>query len=299
MANIEYSELLQSDAWVNDKKRYPSPSQLSNWFLNPIRQHDIFAGAGNLNAEVSDKVELKAHDSNDTLLTYQKGMVSLISPFPIIKDTLIPEANYTIGIIWSYVGKVPIIKVYRGANVMACTNMLIMGADDVKTLKLPTSSKSVTGRRAEVQWQRTIEDLELSLEDVAREYQNEINNSKSELLEFQTELYHNELDEQQMKNVIADMTILNYELELVNTYTWNFGMSALLSPNQNHRIYQMYNLKEDGNNRMWTIYNAFTQHLTTHKTEIDSKPEKVLGVTNLIKVVSGMTTVDELNKSRN
>lgn len=297
MANIDYAELLQTDAWVNNDRRYPSPSQLSEWFLGQMRNHDMFATVGNLNAEVSDKVELKANGSEDKLLTYQKGMVSLVSPFSLTKDSILPEANYTVGIIWSYVGKTPIIKVYRGANVMACTNMLIMGADDVKTLKLKPISKGITGRRAEVQWERTIEDLELSLEDTARDYQNELDVSHSDLVRFQSELFNNTLDEQQMKNVIADMTMLNYEFEFVNTYTWNFGMAAMLSPNQNHRIYQMYNLKEEGNNRMWTIYNAFTQHLSTHKTEIDSKPEKVLGVTNLIKVVSGMSTVDELVKN--
>jgi hypothetical protein len=299
MANIEYAELLQTDAWVNQNRTYPSPGQLSNWFLNELKLNDMFTENCNINAEVSDKIQLAPTNGGQGLTSFQKGLVSIISPFGISNDSILPESNYTVGIIWSYSGKQPIIKVYRGTNVMACMNMMILNADDIKVLKIKAPTKGSDTRRKEVEWNRAVEDLRFALEDTSHEFNNDIENSVKDQHRFQMTLFNEKLDEQQVKNVIADLNIINYELELVNTYTFNFGMAAMLSPNQNGRIFQLYNLHEEGNNRMWNVYNAFTQHLSSHKTEIDTKPEKVLGVTNLIKVVSGMTTVDELNKSRN
>lgn len=298
MANIEYAELLQTDSWVTSDRKHPSPGQLSDWFLSNLKLSDTFTSACNLDAEVSDQVQLTSKDSKDKLVTYQKGLVRIISPFAMVKDSTIPETNYTIGIIWSYSGRQPIIKVYRGSNVLACSNMLIMNADDVQTFKLKVPAKTMEGKRAEIQWNRELEDLELALEDTGNRYLKEMNGNTSEIIRFQNTLFNQTLDEQQIKNVVADLIMLNYELDLINSYTFNFGMSAMLNPNESGRIFQLHNLKEEGNNRMWNVYNAFTQHLSMHKTEIDTKPEKVLGVTSLIKLVNGMTTVDEFKKSK-
>jgi hypothetical protein len=182
---------------------------------------------------------------------------------------------------------------------MACMNLLIIGADDITTIKLKPIPGDGIDRKNSVIWNRNIEDAIIELEYIGERYLAESNNHVTDLVTFQNKLYDTVLDEQSIREIIADLVIANYELNLINSYTFSFGLSAMLDPNQPNKIYQLYNLKEEGNNRLWNVYNAFTQHLSSHKTEIDSKPEKTLGITTLIRLVSGDTTVEEIKKSKN
>jgi hypothetical protein len=305
MGNFTYDALLETDALVKKNNRFLSPKELVHGFIDIVGTSEMFKTSGSkfMEVDVSDEITLRSTlDSDSQLITYQKGMVRMLSNVDLgtLYDTSrFPQSSYTVGIIWAYTGKIPIIKVFRGSNVMACMNLLIIGADDITTIKLKPIPGDGIDRKNSVIWNRNIEDAIIELEYIGERYLAESNNHVTDLVTFQNKLYDTVLDEQSIREIIADLVIANYELNLINSYTFSFGLSAMLDPNQPNKIYQLYNLKEEGNNRLWNVYNAFTQHLSSHKTEIDSKPEKTLGITTLIRLVSGDTTVEEIKKSKN
>lgn len=300
MANIDYNDLMQSDALVKSNRRFPSPKELSEWFFNTFKSHELFANVGGqFDTEVSDELKIRSKDSDaDQLIAYQKGIIRMTSPFPLIVDSLVPASGYSIGLIWSYMNKNAMIKVFRGSNVFACSNMMIMGADDVQTFKFKSMTGISNPRKQELEWKRSIEDMQISMLDTSDIYANELDAHTTDHARFQRNLFETRFQESDIPKLIGDLTIANIELGLVNSYTFNFGINAMCDRSQPIDIYQLNNLKEEGNNRMWNVYNAFTQHLSMHKTELDTKPEKVLGITNLIKLVSGEITADEIKRSR-
>lgn len=300
MAKVEFEDLLQSDALVQKDRRYPSPSDLRGWFLYKLFDTGNFDGTS-VRAEAADQLQITSNDTvenSNALVTYRKGLMQIDAFNHLDRSGDIPASKYTTGIIWAYGNRTAQIKVYTGANIMACMNMMVLNADAINTFKLTLPSGNGQSRRAQLEWEHSVEMLKLDLDDFAKSINKNLPHDITKIQQYQDMLFNERIEDKDVPKLIGDLTMANIELDLVNSYTFNFGIRAMLDSSQPHDIYRLYNLKEDGNNRMWNVYNAFTQHLNTHKVEIDTKPEKVLGVTTLLEVVNGTITAEDARRLR-
>jgi len=118
MKNTENYEVLNSHKFIKNGIEFPAPS----YYLQPIIESFNNSPEGNLVIQGDDPDEVTNHSTGEKLTAYRK--VSLVKTFDIDE-----ELTYQIGFVYALdIGK-PIIKVFSGPNVRACTNLCVFGAD--------------------------------------------------------------------------------------------------------------------------------------------------------------------------
>jgi len=233
--------ILESHKVVKNGVAYPSPA----FYLNPILKELEESPEGSLIIEGTNIDEMVDKETNEKYIAYQR--VSLIKEF-----TIDEELSYKIGFVYALdIGK-PIIKVFTGANVHACTNLCVFGADKKQEFLILNNTEG-----AQLQVKNYIQSLAQDMKQ-AKEIIHSMKNTFFNNEETKKMLGNFLLNFSKVKNVAGTQCLLD--------------AATLLTDSKS-----MYYFEEQ--TTAWNIYNAFT-HNICNKKHILQQPEKVFVLYN-------------------
>lgn len=269
---ITHDQLLLTDAYKKDSRIFFHPSELIDKFIE-----DITTEYPNsiVNIQVDKEGGAGTEDKKD-IVTYGRGLVSID-----IND--IKDSHYcaTIGIIWAYDTSKEVIKLYRGINTFACTNLMISGADDVKVISLTTSAKGEPAVREKI-WKRKKEDAMEVIDATLETYLETIEDNFKDNIKIVNFLRSKQVDTTAVDAFIGKTFIDEVICGKFDYSTFNEGCRLLFLRDHPHINRALYFIGRDNNLTMINFYGALTQRITDDKTAIDWITDKTIEVTDLI-----------------
>jgi len=236
MKNTDNNEVLNSHRFNKNGIEFPAPS----YYLQPIIQFLNDSPEGLLTVQGDDPDEVTDQSTGQKLTAYRK--VSLIKTFDV--DT---DLTYQIGFVYALdIGK-PIIKVFSGINVRACTNLCVFGADKKQEFLIANNTEGAS----------------LLIQNYIQSLHDDIVKAKQTIHEMKNTFFN----EVQVEKLLGDF-LMNFSRvnNIAGTQCLLDGAKFLTDKSS------MYYFEKQTN--AWNIYNAFT-HNICNKKHILQQPEKV------------------------
>lgn len=237
-------EILNSDRFTKNGVSYAAPS----FYLLPVIKEFKNSLNGHLVIDGSDPDTITDNETEVQYLAYRR--VALTKTFEISEDF-----SYKIGFVYALdLGK-PIIKVFSGVNVHACTNLCIFGADKKQEFLIANNQEG-----AVLEVQKYITNLTHDIE-TAKEIIHNMKNTFFQSQEVEKMLGAFMLSFSATKNIAGTQCLLDaakYLTDKTSMYYFEKQTTA------------------------WNIYNALT-HDICNKKHILQQPEKVFTLFNEMK----------------
>jgi hypothetical protein len=296
MQNITIEELFKTDSYKRNGIIYPHPMDLINRaFIDPLLSSTLEVSEISVNVDKEGGAGTEEH--ND-VVTWGRGLV--------LAETKHNNEKYDLrqvfGIIWAYDTTKPIIKIFHGATVKACMNLMV-AADEIKELNLGISLKlTMTNKEKEKVIRRKFEDVEEIVADTVKEY---IDNSDkyfnkvldvvvaldTTILPVETEVFAKERNytlhpvesKVSIEKAIGIMYLHDVIRGTFDYSTFNFAFQLMYDSRILHINKGMYS--QDFTNSevsLWTIHNAMTQRISDGRVDVDLFANKSLEVTKLL-----------------
>lgn len=234
--------IYNSNSVVKNGLRYDEPKKFLDPIINLLGDENIFL-------QGSDPIQIGDTENQENLLSaFQR--LSLIKKFEIDE-----ELSYQIGFVYALDLAKPIIKVFSGVNVHACTNLCVFRADRLKEFLILQGTE---GAQPEIK--NYLENLAKDMKQ-AKQIIFDMKNTK--FTRFETrKMFGTFIDQfSAVKNIAGVQCILDAARQI----------------NEKNSLYYF---EEDTN--AWNLYNALT-HDICNKKHIVQQPEKVLYLFNEMK----------------
>lgn len=235
-------ELLNSKTFVKQGSimELPSPLMVLTPFLNITEN---IAG-GQYIVKTSNSVINKNDDESDNVAY---GRFNLEYKLPAMFDT--DNSFYTLGIVCGLDTQKPIVKVYGGHRVSACTNLTVFNAEQVFTQEL-------TGN------------VKLCYEKI-QQYFNTIENTNKEYQRITKILSERVLNEQMIHERIGQLIEFSIQNPRLGTTVILDGIKTMLDPKSVYHIKN--NITTD-----WNILNSITQFISEKSDILDESTKALL-----------------------
>lgn len=249
-------ELLESKTFVKQGSivELPSPSMVLTPFLN-ITENIV---GGQYVVKTSNSVINKNDDESDNVAY---GRFNLEYKLPAMFDT--DNSFYTLGIVCGLDTQKPIVKVYGGHRVSACTNLTVFNAEQVFTQEL-------TGN------------VNMCYEKITKYFQT-IEEQNREYISTVRTLTQRVLDEQQIHERIGKLMEFGIRNPRLGTTVIIDGIKEMLNPKSVYAI-------KNGSTTDWNILNSVTEFVSSKADILDESTKALL-------IGEFMTSVDKLKSS--
>lgn len=239
---LEINELLDSKTYVNNGITFPKVTDLVTPFLR------IFGDS-------TFKVE-----TDNAIVNQDPDTLAMNTAYPRVKIEHRAESSITgftsvVGLLYGLdIGK-PVIKVYTGQEVNACTNLCIFHSEHSSSYDLMSGGDIKAYNKAEKYFRDKVIEME-EYEGIYQQLQRQIEN------------------ENEFNEILGDALKRSIKKNLVSTITK--GVKSMITPNSKYHIYP----SGEFNCTMWNMYNSFTETLNT--AELLERPIKTLELYKLL-----------------
>lgn len=249
METLQLEEVLNSKTYVkeNSMVKFEPPREYIEPFLENVdslaKSYRISAIRGSVNQE----------DTGEENVAYSRVLVEAEMPskFDIIGNSDKDSAASVIGMIYALDTQKPVIKVYSGKNVFACTNLTIFNADNLYSQEL------TGGRTAYKKSKEYADTMEADVEAFTIIY---------------NRLLNNEFAGDELNKRIGYLLKNSFRYRLDN-YLLR-GMRLIFDPKST------YHIGNDGVTTDWNLYNSVTEIIKGDKN-ISDKPDKTLNLSRI------------------
>lgn len=191
----------------------------------------------NYKVRVSGTVENAEEASGELNTSY--GRVLIEAHLPDKYGT--EETGGIIGLVYGLDIQKPVMKVYTGQNIFACTNLCVFGAQHVFSSELLTTGSA-----------RAYQEVSKYVEEKERELENYIRVS--------TKLKEMQLDKESLDELIGKLVRESLKSRSIGITPITTAAKDLYDPKSKYAV-------KDGQTNGWNVYNAITEYIT-HKTDI-------------------------------
>jgi hypothetical protein len=287
--------LLKTEAYKKNGIIYPHPKDLiMRAFVDKLTNSGLTIEVPQVTVDKEGGAGTEEHTD---VITWGRGLVVIPTKFENEELGL----KQVFGIIWSYDTSKPVIKLFHGAQVRACMNLMV-SAEEVKEIPMGISFKSdVTNKEREKIVRRKFEDVEelvaermeewiASAEAKFTELVATVNLLKSFTLPTLTNLYSKDRDYDlnpksglKLESVIGILYLHDVVRGQFDYSTFNYAFQLLYDDRIFHENKALYNRANvDGPITLWHIHNAMTQRLTDGRVDIDFIANKSYYITKLL-----------------
>lgn len=201
---------------------------------------------------------------------------------PVGNESYLPS----VGISWAFDITKKVMKVFRGVNTSACTNLAIFNVEDVyiRTFGKPRGVDKIEKERS---WNRLCrdltEDLLIKVDEYIAGLEENFNTNIGIIEKLNSKFYRSE-------EIYTLIGKLYTEFAIVDKFditTFNEGCRLIFNGNYDHPLKELYALGTDTLSdepvlSLLTLYQAFTQRITDDKVELDYIDEKTLEVSQML-----------------
>lgn len=239
-----YGDILDSNIYVkNDSNlQFKSPRQYIEPFLQAVNASD-----SSIHIETSRKVSNQDIATKEEYIAYGRVLVE------VNKGNGIPEHDSIIGMVYALDIGSPTIKVYTGQNARACTNLMVVGAEDVYSQSMIQNYSRVY--------------------KIAKEFYDNKAEEIDEYNQFYELLNNTYYSHDDMNKIIGKM--LRGSLNTIGSSVIVQGVRNLSNEKSKYYV-------SDGTSAN-NLYQSMTQVITDQKSYILEKPNKTLKLTELFK----------------
>lgn len=231
----ELQRVYDSARWVpskNTRIQYPTPRELIDPFLDEISTRGVTA---NFNAHTAKARTVQENDTDTQHTAYGRVLAEAEFGEYNRHDTI-----KTVGLVYDLTRKDPLVKVYAGHNVRACTNLCVFNATHVYEGSLLGGGED----QAQGHLQRFFDELP----EAESHFCNQVDRLKNTYMDSSM---LNELLGRMLRNVNSSASFgaatLNYTVKLLDDDNSRYALDA------------------NGGTTAWNLLNAMTQFVTDRK----------------------------------
>lgn len=245
---MEINELLNSKIYVKESGvKFPSPNQLLDNFIDVFK--DEHTGVWNIET-ASPIINANTDTQGEMNIAYprvklERKMESSITGFKSV-----------VGFIYGLDISKPVVKVYTGQEVTACTNLCIFNAEHVSQYDLLSGGDVKAHQKALSYYRKKEEEMQ----------------KYEEIYQRLNEQY---IQESEFDELLGNALKRSIRKSLVNVITK--GTKLMIEPTSKYFVYPNGTF----NCSMWNMYNSFTEVL--NGAEIIDKPTKILQTYQLLQ----------------
>lgn len=248
MINLTLDEVLDSKTYVkeNSMVKFEPPSEYISPFVDEVsRLTDNFrvqAIQGSVNQE-------KTGEKN---IAYSRVLIEALMPskYDITGQNDKESAQSVVGMVYALDVQKPVVKVYSGKNVYACTNLCIFNADNLYRQEL-TGGRTVYKK--------------------AKEYTDTMEADVQEFIEICEKLKNNHYAGDELNKKIGELLKDSFRYKMSSYVTR--GVQLMLDSKT------MYAL-DNGSTSEWNFYNAITEIIKSDKN-ISDRADKVVNLSRM------------------
>lgn len=237
-------EILKSKTFVKEGSGaiFRSPTDYLMPFVDTVNNK---LSGYKITSKVSNAVVNMNDDGSENV---SFGRVNIQADGPVIDGISMP----TIGIVYGLDINKPVIKVYTGTNVSACTNLCVFNPADLFQMEIMNNLERIYS--------------------LAEEYAEDISKKYEKYQKVIKELQSQEIDMMETQMLLGGLLMRGVVDGVLGTNGVVMGTRELMDKKS------VYSIKE-GVTTKWNIYNAITQYITD-KVDILDKPSKTLRLSN-------------------
>lgn len=249
---MQLNEVLESKRFINSGGvSFKTPKELIEPFLEKVDKSNF---SSNFTVKVSGKVE---NANEDETINASYGRILIEADF---SDSLSNDiTGGVVGFLYGLDTQRPIVKVYRGNRVFACTNLSVFNADSVSTY-------DILGNPDEA-YQKTQQYLETLEENFAKQLEliNALQSAQFSVPQIESKLGY------MLKNVVTG-----------NSAYKKLGVNPIIQGTKLLFGNSPYSIVE-GKTNGWNLYNALTQ-VISDKSDLVDESQKSLIAYNLVNL---------------
>jgi hypothetical protein len=273
--HISEAELYATEAYKKSGLIYPHPKQLLTMFKDTISAcMGSFKTTGDIKVTVDKESGVGLVDGKD-LKAYARGILRL--NFVGSSDTIIP----TVGLIWAYDISSPFIKVFSGVNAVACTNLCIFRANDIRSRFLKgvrVRDEKEREREWNIQCSSLLSAVGYMLEDLMEDLVGAYNETLDKISALKSKV----IPKHKHYDLVGRIYIEDVIKGVLDYSTFNEAMRLIFNMSYMHENQILYTVTGEEELTLWRLYGALTQRITDGGVELDAIPDKTLIISETI-----------------
>lgn len=242
-------ELLNSKGYQKNYSNFPTPKELFKPLLDNrtknFKEFDLHTIEGSYPT-------INVNDDETENISF--GRMHLSKKFFIDE-----ELHYKVGVIFSFDKNKPIVKIYEGVHVNACTNMCIFGADQIHKYDISTNPEGY------------ISDFKRCFENITKKIETAKN-----IIAYLKGIRLDQDTVHKMNGAILSHSFLNKDVAGTNPILNGIKLQNV----KGHK----YFCDQDNDTTAWNYYNSMTEYLD-EKINVLDIPEKALSIFQPLKKI--------------
>lgn len=244
---VKLEELYATKGYVKGNISYGTPEQLVG---------EMIADLNKISPDIEIRVDREeANQNKDETKNISYGRVLIeMKPQNLPNGLMIPK----IGLLYALDTSKPIMKVYTGAKVTACTNLAIFQSDSIFEMDM------------------LVRDYQVRMKDKVKMYCENIEKTYGKIIEKGHQLNNRKITKKEFTDITGKIAMMVFEKKNVGVQTFNYAMEAMCNSSSKYYVGE----ETTG----WNIYNALTQHVTD-KISFADAPDKSLAIGEMIDAI--------------